>query len=135
LRKTIQDGFDVAGLESPSVPGPLELHAFYSEDPGKKLYQKSNTSLLIADRKLGGRSVQSTSARVRFELRAPGKEEPIWKSELVSDPLVLVIEGTVDEKTVHDSALQHLFQLLRGHSYPFHISDELTLPGVSSVDL
>jgi hypothetical protein len=135
LRKTIQDGFDVAGLESPSFPGPLELHAFYSEDPGKKLYQKSNTSLLIADRKLGGRSVQSTSARVRFELRAPGKEEPIWKSELVSDPLVLVIEGTVDEKTVHDSALQHLFQLLRGHSYPFHISDELTLPGVSSVDL
>ncbi|MFO0998958.1 MAG: WD40 repeat domain-containing protein [Planctomycetaceae bacterium] len=135
VRKTIQDAFDAAGLESPNLHGPLELHAFYSEDPGQKLYRKGITSLLIADPKLGGRSFLSTSARVRFELRASGREEPIWKSELVSDPMVLVIEGTLDEKTVHDSARQHLYQLLRGYSYPFHIDDQLTLPGVSSFDL
>lgn len=135
VRKTIQGAFDAAGLESPSLHGPLELHAFYSEEPGQKLYRKGNTSLFIADPKLGGRSVQSTSARVRFELRSSGRDELIWKSELVSDPMVLVIEGSIDERTVHDSALQHLYQLLRGHSYPFHISDELTLPGASSIDL
>jgi hypothetical protein len=135
LTAVIAEAVRVTGLKSSSLPANMQLGVNYQEAPGTKLYRREGSSLLIADSKLGGNGFQSTCAKMKFALRAPGSPESIWEAELVVDPIVVVIEGAVDEASIHAAVLKKTEQLLRTYGYPFYVDEQLTLPGESTHDL
>lgn len=130
LEEAFQQRLAADGMASTGSPAAV-LTVTYSEADGKEMFSQGRGLPGFPTpptQPPSGTPIQSTVGLIKLALQISGEAQPVWSTDLLINPSVLLIRGNADAQAARDAMFEMAQRQITSAAIPYFVPSDSALP-------
>jgi hypothetical protein len=130
LEEAFQQRLAADGMASTGSPAAV-LTVTYSELDGKEMFSQGRGLPGFPTpptQPPSGTPIQSTVGLIKLALQISGEAQPVWSTDLLINPSVLLIRGNADAQAARDAMFEMAQRQITSAAIPYFVPSDSALP-------